>query len=95
MRTPIGTISAVMTFVDDHGALAGSAEGRGENVPLRDVRTVEAADGELVTWSQSITKPVRLDLDFEVMVVGDRMEGHSRAGRLPRSAVSGLRVERR
>jgi hypothetical protein len=34
---------------------------------------------------------MRLNLDFDVVVDGDRMSGHSRAGRLPRSAVTGVR----
>jgi hypothetical protein len=48
-------------------------------------------EGERVTWKQSITKPLRLNLDFDVIVVGDTMHGHSRAGRLPKSTVSGER----
>jgi hypothetical protein len=34
---------------------------------------------------------MRLNLDFDVVVDGDHMSGHSRAGRLPRSAVEGVR----
>jgi hypothetical protein len=34
---------------------------------------------------------MRLNLDFDVVVDGDRLAGHSRAGRLPRSAVIGTR----
>ena len=44
-----------------------------------------------VTWKQSVTKPMRLNLEFDVVVDGDRLTGHSRAGRLPRSAVTGVR----
>ena len=43
-------------------------------------------------WSQTITKPMRLNLDFDVVIEADEMRGHSRAGRLPRSAVTGRRV---
>jgi len=38
-----------------------------------------------------VTKPMRLNLDFDVAVDGDRLVGHSRAGRSPRSAVNGTR----
>jgi hypothetical protein len=38
-----------------------------------------------------VTKPMRLKLQFDVEVDGDRLTGHSRAGRLPRSAVAGVR----
>ena len=42
-----------------------------------------------------MTKPIRLNLNFDVVVDGDRFTGHSRAGRLPRSAVAGVRRQGR
>ncbi|WIE64896.1 hypothetical protein DEI99_016935 [Curtobacterium sp. MCLR17_036] len=92
MRTPIGTINARMQFTADRGIIVGAATGRGEDVPLRDVRVEDTSTGEHVTWSQSITKPMRLNLEFDVLVNGDGMVGHSRAGRLPRTTVTGTRV---
>jgi hypothetical protein len=87
MKTPIGSIPAVYTFVESGDALVGSAEGRGETAQLQDI----ACDGANVTWRQSITKPIRLNLQFEVHVTQDTLTGHSRAGRLPRSSVTGTR----
>jgi len=88
MRTPIGTVEAEVAFTERDGVLSGAAVGAGETVPLRSVLSTAGADGEHVTWSQSITRPMRLDLLFDVVVDGDEMRGHSRAGRLPRSSVS-------
>jgi hypothetical protein len=68
-------------------ALTRSATGNGETVELRDI-TVAA---QRVTWKQSVTKPMPLNLEFDVEVHGDRLTGHSRAGRPPRAAVSGVR----
>jgi hypothetical protein len=34
---------------------------------------------------------MRLNLEFDVVVDGDRLTGQSKAGRLPRSAVTGVR----
>jgi hypothetical protein len=56
-------------------------------VPLRDIEV----DGDRVTWRQSVTRPMRLHLDFDVVLTGDRIEGYSRAGRLPRTRVVGTR----
>jgi hypothetical protein len=67
--------------------LTRSATGNGETVELRDI-TVAA---QRVTWKQSVTKPMRPNLEFDVEVHGDRLTGHSRAGRPPRTAVSGVR----
>jgi hypothetical protein len=90
IKTPVGSLAVVYTFVD-HGTLTGTATGKGETVPLRDV----AVAGQRVTWRQSVAKPVRLSLEFDVMVDGDRLTGHSKAGRLPRSAVTGVRRQGR
>jgi hypothetical protein len=92
MRTPVGTMHATMTFRHHDGVLVGTAQGKAERVPLRDLRWVPGADGGRLTWSQTITSPMRLHLDFDVTVDGDHMVGQSRAGRLPRSAVAGTRV---
>jgi len=92
MKTPLGTIDAVYRFTDTGGGLTGTATGAGEEVPLREITSEPAADGRRVTWKQRITKPMRLDLDYDVTVTGDRLSGHSRAGRLPRTAVTGERA---
>ncbi len=92
MRTPIGSIEAEMHFALNEGGFSGTATGKGETVPLHDITAVMIDTGERVTWTQTITKPMRLHLTFDVLVDGDRMEGHSRAGRLPRSTVTGRRI---
>jgi hypothetical protein len=83
IKTPIGSLAVEYAFA----ATGGVATLRGDTVALRDI----AIDGQRVTWRQSITKPMRLNLDFDVHVDGDRLHGHSRAGRLPRSVVTGTR----
>lgn len=92
MRTPIGSIPAELVFTADGETLQGTATGKSETVVLSMVTSTPGPDGERVTWSQSITRPLRLNLDFEVVLTGDEMHGFSRAGRLPRSTVTGRRV---
>ena len=87
IKTPIGSLAVVYTFIEQDGALTGTATGKEEAVPLQGI----VVDGQRVTWRQSVRKPMRLNLDFDVTVDGDRLAGHSRAGRLPRSAVTGER----
>lgn len=91
IKTPIGSLAVAYTFTDDDGAVAGTATGKGETVELRDITVA----GQRVTWRQSVTKPMRLNLYFDVEVDGDRLTGHSKAGRLPRSAVTGVRRQGR
>jgi hypothetical protein len=87
-------VAVVYTFTDD-GAVRGTATGKGETVPLHDITVADDAAGQRITWRQSVTKPMRLNLEFDVVVDGDRFAGHSRAGRLPRSAVAGVRRQGR
>ena len=83
------------TFADDGGGIAGIATGQGEAVSLHDVAVINEPGGQRVTWRQAVTKPMRLNLSFDVLVNGDTLAGHSRAGRLPRSAVTGVRRQGR
>lgn len=88
IRTPVGSIQVVYTFVDaGDGRIEGTAVARQDTTT---VERVEIADGR-VRWRQQITRPLRLDLEFDVVVDGDGLCGYSRAGRLPRSTVSGTR----
>lgn len=92
MKTPVGRITAEMTFTAAGDSIVGTAAGKSEIVPLRDIVSHSTGDSERVTWVQDITKPMRLTLAFDVTVQGDQMEGHSRAGRLPSSTVTGQRL---
>ena len=92
IATPVGRLSVSMTFRDTGNGIAGTARGRGETVAVHDIVSIPGQDGEHVTWTQSITKPLRLDLVFDVVVSGDSLSGVSRAGRLPASKVTGERA---
>lgn len=83
IKTPIGSLAVVYEFTE----AGGTATHEDETVPLRELTV---ADGR-ATWSQSVTTPMRLNLDFDVTIDGDRLTGHSRAVRLPRTAVTGTR----
>lgn len=87
ISTPIGKIEAVVELREQDGTLTGVARGADEEVPLSDV----ALDGDRLTWKQAVTKPMRLNLAFDVTVNGDTLKGTSKAGRLPSSKVTGER----
>jgi len=88
IRTPIGRQEVSLELHRQDGVLAGQARGSAESVPLQNL-TVQ---GQQLTWDQSITRPMRLNLHFDVTVTGDELTGISRAGRLPSSRVTGHRV---
>jgi hypothetical protein len=87
IATPIGRIKPVIELSREDEKFIGVAQGLGEEVPLRDV----VVDGDRITWKQSVTKPLRLNLTFEVTIDGDVLTGKSKAGRLPSSKVTGQR----
>ncbi|MCK0173012.1 MULTISPECIES: hypothetical protein [Mycobacteriaceae] len=91
IKTPVGSLRVDYHFADENDVLAGHACGSSETVPLRDIEVSDDAGVQRVRWRQTVTKPMRLHLEFDVEVSGDRLTGHSRAGRLPRSAVTGVR----
>ncbi len=88
IATPIGAQSVVLELTEDGGAVAGIARGGAESTPL----IAPVLDGHRLTWAQSITKPMRLNLTFDVTIDGDTLTGVLKAGRLPTSKVTGRRV---
>jgi hypothetical protein len=87
IKTPIGSLAVRYSFGQTVDGVVGTATYKGDTVALQDIWI----DRDRVTWRQSVTKPMRLNLAFDVMVDGDTLAGYSRAGRLPRSAVAGTR----
>ncbi|MFF3277170.1 hypothetical protein ACFYWU_40570 [Streptomyces chrestomyceticus] len=87
VSTPIGKIKAVVELREQDGTLTGVAHAAGEKTPLGDI----TLDGDRLTWKQAVTKPMRLNLAFDVTVDGDTLQGTSKAGRLPSSKVTGER----
>jgi len=91
IRTPVGSLRVVYGFREEAGRITGRAAGTHEVVELTDVAVTDVDGDTQVSWRQTITKPMRLKLEFVVRVDGDRLTGYSRAGRLPRSEVTGVR----
>lgn len=89
ISTPIGVQRAALELSTRDGVLHGVA--RDVRHDLEVVLADLVLDGDRLTWTQAITKPLRLNLAFDVTVDGDEMSGHSKAGRLPRSKVTGRR----
>ena len=56
---------------DADPAGASGADQAPETVSLHDI----VVDPQRITWRQSVTKPMRLNLDFDVVLDGDRLTG--------------------
>jgi hypothetical protein len=88
IATPVGRQEATLRLAWQGGALQGAVTSGDEVISLREV----VLYGNRLTWSASMTKPIRLSLAFDVTINGDEMSGHAKAGLLPRSRVSGHRT---
>jgi hypothetical protein len=88
--TPVGKQTIVVELAGTDDALRGAAKDRWHphDLELRDIRV----DGDKLSWAMSMTKPVRLELTYDVTIDGDTMSGQAKAGRLLRSKVSGERI---
>jgi hypothetical protein len=84
IASPIGKQSVVFEFtVDAAERLSGSATDKYGVVEMHDV----SVDGPHLTWTQHVTRPLRLILRFDVEVDDDVMHGKATAGVLPASRV--------
>lgn len=87
VATPLGTRHTVLELYTEDGALRGVSRGEKEQLVLQDLRQ----EGDRLSWYQSITRPLRMDLVFDVVVNGDDMAGTAKGGPMPAGKVSGRR----
>jgi hypothetical protein len=90
IATPIGDLAVVFDITEEAGAIRGTARSDEETVDLLE----PVADGNRLTWTQEVTTPMQLKLNFDVTVEGDTMTGTSKAAGMPipASKVSGSRA---
>jgi len=88
IATPVGKLEVKLSISTRNGMIQGQATQGDETVEFI---TPVLQDNKL-TWSLRITKPMRLNLKFEVAVSGNQMIGIARAGILPASKLTGKRV---
>jgi hypothetical protein len=89
--TPIGKQHATLVFTENaDGSWAGTSRSTesGEEGPLEDL----AVAGNEVTWHQSVTKPMKLNLKCTVTIDGDKLSGKAKAGMFPAVTMNGERA---
>ncbi|RKN77118.1 DJ-1/PfpI family protein [Paenibacillus ginsengarvi] len=88
ISTPIGKMSVRLHITSINGRITGTAT-QGDDVA--DMENPYVENGRLI-WTQRVTKPMRLNLRFEVTVQGRVMSGFAKAGMLPASKLSGAKL---
>ncbi|WP_223874624.1 hypothetical protein [Salinispora fenicalii] len=87
VSTPLGTRHTVLELSTKDGVLQGISRGEKEELVLNDLRQ----SGDRLYWYQSITKPIRMKLVFDVTIDGDDMSGTAKGGPMPPAEVRGHR----
>ncbi|TBL72648.1 DJ-1/PfpI family protein [Paenibacillus thalictri] len=88
ISTPIGKMLVTLNISAFNGTISGTAKQGQETSHFID----PVVNGGILSWSQRITKPMHLNLKFEVSVEGNRMNGTAKAGLLPASKLMGERI---
>ncbi|RIX51407.1 DJ-1/PfpI family protein [Paenibacillus nanensis] len=88
IATPVGKLQVRLAIITYNGIVHGKAVQGNETVDFLD----PVLQGGKLTWQLRVTKPMRLNLKFEVTVDGDVMTGTAKAGMLPASKLTGKRI---
>lgn len=88
ISTPMGKQQVVYEFRLDGETLSGTARQGQDTTELLDLQF----SGTQASWSQHVTRPMKLKLRFEVTIDGDTLSGAAKAGALPASKVAGVRA---
>ncbi|MDN4602954.1 DJ-1/PfpI family protein [Paenibacillus sp. F6_3S_P_1C] len=86
--TPVGKLEVKLYITTSFNVIQGTAIQGDETIRFLN----PVCHDNKLTWSLPITKPMRLNLKFEVTVDGDQMSGFAKAGLLPASKLSGRRI---
>jgi len=87
ITTPIGKQSVLLDIIMEDGIFKGTATQGNETVNFEEIVAVD----NRLNWWQSVTKPLRLRLKFEVVVDDDQMTGTAKAAMFPASKLVGAR----
>lgn len=87
VATPFGVRRTELELFSKDGVLQGISRGEKETLTLNDLQL----EGNRLSWYQSIKKPMRMDLAFDVTIDGDEMTGTAKGGPMPAAKVSGHR----
>jgi len=76
VKSPMGDQPSTLTLKADGGTLTGTASAQGNTNDIANGKV----DGDTVSWSNSITTPFPMTLEFSGKVDGDSLSGSVKAG---------------
>lgn len=88
VKSPIGDQSSTITFKTEAGVLTGEARVADVVDPIAGGKV----DGDKVSWSNTVTTPFPMTLDFTGTVAGDALSGSVKAGSFGVYPFTGVRA---
>ena len=88
VKSPMGDQPSTLTLKADGGTLTGTASAQGNTNDIANGKV----DGDNVSWSNSITTPFPMTLEFSGTVAGDTLNGSVKAGSFGSFPFTGARA---
>jgi hypothetical protein len=88
VNSPMGAQPSTLTVTSEGGALTGTQSAQGTTQPIANGKV----DGETITWSNSITSPFPMTLEFTGKLDGDTLNGSVKAGSFGNFPFTGKRL---
>jgi hypothetical protein len=87
INSPMGVQQGTLTVKTSGDSFTGSFAGQQGTQDISG-----KVDGDKLSWGTKLTQPFPIDLEFNVTVSGDSMEGSVKAGAFGSSPLSGVRA---
>ena len=87
VKSPMGDQPSTLTLKADGATLTGTASAQGNTNDIANGKV----DGDNVSWSNSITTPFPMKLDFTGKLDGDTLNGSVKAGSFGSFPFTGVR----
>jgi len=76
VSSPMGDQPSTLSLKAEGGTLTGTQGAQGQSADIANGKV----DGDKVSWSNSITQPFPMTLEFDGTVAGDTLNGNVKAG---------------
>lgn len=83
-----GTETTTLTLVTKKGVLTGEQTGQGVTTAIIDAKL----DGANITWTNQITKPLKMKVVFAGVVEGQQIIGKCKPGFLPKCPFTAVKA---
>lgn len=87
INSPMGVQQGTLTIKTNGASFTGTMAGAQGTQEISG-----KVDGDTLTWASKLTQPFPIDLEFNVKVSGDAMEGAVKAGAFGSSPLKGERA---